>query len=539
MSERVKSTAGNLAVQGGILAAASLIVRLIGFFYRIPLVRMLGTEGMGYYSSAFTVYSYLLVLSSYALPSALSKIISKKIALKRYKEAHQIFKAALFLGLLLGLVTSSILYFGAGTIASLIGNEGSAIGFKALAPSMMLFTFLAVFRGYFQGHNTMVPTALSQIIEQIFNAAFSLGLAAIMLKESLQMGAAGGTLGTAFGVFAGLSMMLVIYYFYRPTIHKRLKLDQTSSALPSVLTSWQIIYMTAIPMMIGSSIYNLSNMVDMVMFQRGLLYLGYKPEVVSNMYGLLESKYRLILTLPISIASALAAASIPSITASMARKEVGMVKKKATMAIKTVLMISIPSAFGLGFMAKPILWMLFGTDNLETAALLMQIGAVSVIFFSISGISIGILQGINKMYVPVRNAVIGVVVKIIGFALLIYVFDTGLVGAVAINVVFSMIVGSANFYSIQKEIKLNMNYKTAVILPLMAAGLMSGVALSVYWLMMLLSNHNTIATMVAIIFAGISYLLVLVKIGGLTEDDMKVLPMGTKLIGLARVLRLI
>ena len=539
MSERVKSTAGNLAVQGGILAAASLIVRLIGFFYRIPLVRMLGKEGMGYYSSAFTVYSYLLVLSSYALPSALSKIISKKLALKRYREAHQIFRAALLLGLLLGVITSSILYFGADTLARLIGNEGSAIGFKALSPSMLLFTFLAVFRGYFQGHNTMVPTAVSQIIEQVFNAAFSLGLAAIMLKESLQMGAAGGTLGTAFGVAAGLMMMVVIYYFYRPTIHKRLKYDQTTIELPGVLTSWQIIYMTAIPMMIGSSIYNLSNMVDMVMFQRGLLYLGYKPEVVSNMYGLLESKYRLILTLPISIASALAAASIPSISASMARREYDVVKKKATMAVKTVLLISIPSAFGLGFMAKPILWMLFGTDNLETAALLMQIGAVSVIFFSISGISIGILQGINKMYVPVRNSIMGVVVKIIGFALLIYVFDTGLVGAVAINVVFSMIVASANFYSIHKEIKLSLNYKTVVVFPLIAAGLMSGVALLVYWMMMAGLNHNTASTMVAIVIAGLTYLAALLKLGGLTEEDMKVLPMGTKLTRVARALRLI
>lgn len=539
MSERVKSTAGNLAVQGGILAAATLIVRLIGFFYRIPLVRMLGTEGMGYYSSAFTVYSYLLVLSSYALPSALSKIISKKLALKRYKEAHQIFRAALLLGLLIGVITSSILYFGADTLARWIGNEGSAIGFRALAPSMLLFTFLAVFRGYFQGHNTMVPTAVSQIIEQVFNAAFSLGLAAILLKESLQMGAAGGTLGTAFGVLAGLIVMVIIYYFYRPTIHKRLKQDHAVMELPSVLTSWQIIYMTAIPMMIGSSIYNLSNMVDMVMFQRGLLYLGYAPKVVSNMYGLLESKYRLILTLPISIASALAAASIPSIAASMARKEVDMVKKKATMAVKTVLMISIPSAFGLGFMAKPILWMLFGTDKLETATLLLKIGAVSVVFFSVSGISIGILQGINKMYVPVRNSIIGVVVKIIGFALLIYVFDTGLIGAVAINVVFSLIVASANFYSIQKEIKLSLNYKTVVVYPLIAAGLMSGVALAVYWMMMAGVNHNSVATMVAIIFAGLTYLATLIKIGGLTEEELNVLPMGTKLTKVARALRLI
>ncbi len=317
MGSRSKSTTSDLAVQGGILAATSLIVRLIGFFYRIPLVNMLGTEGMGYYSSAFEIYSYMLVISSYALPSALSKIISRKLALKRYREAHQIFRSALLLGLLIGVIMSSILYFAAEPLSILVGSEGGAMGFRALAPSMLFFTFLAVFRGYFQGHNTMVPTAVSQIVEQIFNAAFSLGLAAFFLRETIQKGAAGGTLGTAFGVGAGLIFMVVIYLFARPSIHKRLKRDQASIGIPNIFTSWQIIYMTAIPMMIGSSIYNLSNIVDMVLFQRGLLSHGYEQAVVSSMYGVLSSKYRLILTLPISISSALAAASIPSIAASM------------------------------------------------------------------------------------------------------------------------------------------------------------------------------------------------------------------------------
>lgn len=538
MGERTKSSASNLAVQGGILAATSLIVRLIGFFYRIPLVRMLGTEGMGYYSSAFEIYSYMLVISSYALPSALSKIISKKLAMKRYREAHQIFRSAILLGLLIGLISSSILYFAAEPLSVLVGSEGGAMGFRALAPSMLLFTFLAVFRGYFQGHNTMVPTAISQIVEQVFNATFSLSLAAFFMRETIQKGAAGGTLGTAFGVGAGLVFMIVIYVFARPSIHKRLRRDHTAVELPGVLTSWQIIYMTAIPMMIGSSIYNLSNIVDMVLFQRGLLSHGYQQAVVSSMYGVLASKYRLILTLPISIASALAAASIPSIAASMATKEYAMVKKKAAMAIKTVLMISIPSAYGLGVLAGPILLMLFGDEGLADATLLMRIGAVSVIFFSVTGISTGILQGINKMYAPVLNSAIGIVFKIAAFIILIYVFDTGLIGAVVINVVFSFIVAIANVYSIQTTIKLKLDYKSTVVSPLIAGAIMSVVALATHTMMMAATGINTVATLLAISVAGLTYGVALLKFGGVTEEDLRILPMGNKIMKTAKKLRL-
>jgi len=175
---------------------------------------------------------------------------------------------------------------------------------------------------------------------------------------------------------------------------------------------------------------------------------------------------------------------------------------------------------------------------LETSALLMRIGAVSVIFFSISGISTGILQGINKMYAPVRNSAFGIGFKIIAFIVMIYVFDTGLVGAVIINVIFSMIVAVANFYSIQKTIKLQLDYKSSVVLPLIAGAVMSVVALAVHTMMMAATSGNTIATMLSIVVAGLTYFVVLLKFGGVSEKDIKVLPMGNKIMKMVKKLRL-
>lgn len=534
----VRKSTGNLALQGGILAATSLFVRLIGFFYRVPLVRLLGEEGMGYYSSSFEIYSYVLVISTYALPAALSKIISNKLTLKHYKEAHQIFRAALLLGLLMGVATSGLLFFQAENIAALIGSSGSVYAIKALAPSLLIFSVLAVFRGYFQGHNTMIPTAISQIIEQVFNAIFSLFLAYLLLKQGLIYGAAGGTLGTGIGAFFGLTFIVFVYGIARPRLKKRLKKDTATKEIPGLFTTWQIIFMTAAPMLIGTSVYNLSNLVDMVMFQRGLLYHGYEETFVSAQYGILSSKYRLILTLPISIASALAAASIPSISASLALKEYAVVKNKATMAIKTVLMISIPSAYGLGVLAKPVLLLLFGSTSIEIASLLMRIGAVSVVFFSVSGISIGILQGLGLMKVPMKHSLIAIVIKVSMMVILIYVFDTGLIGAVIANVLFSVIVAGTNYYSIQKEIKLHLNYREVVIYPLIAGLVMSIVALAVHLMIMSIGEMNSVATIAAIFAAIPTYFIVLLKLGGIHDSDLLILPMGDKLLSIVKRLKL-
>lgn len=537
MSKKNRS-AGNLALQGGILAATSLIVRLIGFFYRIPLVNILGVEGMGYYSSSFDIYAYMLVISTYAMPSALSKIISNRIALKRYKEAQQIFKAALLLGLIVGLLTSSILFFQADRIAMIVGSAGSAMAMKALAPSLLVFSVLAVFRGYFQGHNTMVPTAISQVIEQVFNAVFSLSLAYLFLRQGLVYGAMGGTLGTGIGAFFGLVFIFIIYMMVHPRFKEHIDQAPSDEQVPGLFTNWQIIFMTAVPMLIGSSVYNMANLIDMVMVQRGMLFQGYEPKFVSEMYGVLAAKYRLILTLPISIVSALAAASIPSISTSMANKDYPMVQQKATFAVKIVFLISVPSAMGLGFLAKPILWMIFGTDTLYISAQLMQIGAVSVVFFSLSGISIGILQGLGKMMVPVKHSIVALIAKVIMLYILVFVFDTGLVGAVIAGVLFSIIVALTNFHSIQTEIELNLHIKQIAGVPIIAGMVMSGAALVLYEGLIFLTKSNTVGTLVAIVVAVPVYLTVLIWLDGISEEEMALLPAGRKMVGFCKKVHL-
>lgn len=535
MSGDKKSAVRSLAVHGGILAITSLLVRLIGFFYRIPMFNKLGAEGVGYYNGAYQIYAYILVISSYGLPSALAKIVSQKHAQKRYREAHDVFKSALVLGLLIGLITSAGMYFGAGLLAKLIKQEGSFHSFQALAPSLFMFSVLAVFRGYFQGHNTMVPTAVSQIVEQVFNAAFSLLFVTWWMGESVAMGAAGGTLGTAFGIGAGLVVVVAIYWVARPTFNRRVARDRASTERYSLLKGWRVIYGTALPILIGASVYNLSNLIDALLFQRGLQSHGHDAVWAAEMYGTMGS-YMLLLTLPISIASALAAASIPSITASVAKKEEDVVRRKATLAFKTVLIVSIPAAFGLAMMAGPILHMIYRSGDLPLMGRLMGIGAMSVVFFSISGIITGILQGLGKLYVPIRNALVGILFKVVAYGLFIYVLDTGIYGAVIINVIFGAVVALLNLIALQKHLRLKWAFWQDLGAPIVASLLMGIMAVITFTVLMSITGHLTLATLVGITVGGVSYVFLLIGFGGVDEEGLRALPLGHKIVKLSKKL---
>ena len=185
-----------IAKQGAILAATSFIVRFIGALYRVPMANILGDEGMGYYSNAFNIYMYLLIISSYAMPTAISKIVSGQIALGKRKEAHQLFKASVILNILISSFFAMVLYFIAAPYAKFIQLPGAELAIKCLTPSLLIFAIMSSLRGYFQGMHTMIPTALSQIIEQIFNVIFSILLSYLLVKKGTEFAAAGGTMGT-------------------------------------------------------------------------------------------------------------------------------------------------------------------------------------------------------------------------------------------------------------------------------------------------------------------------------------------------------
>ncbi|TAH72860.1 MAG: polysaccharide biosynthesis protein, partial [Anaerolineaceae bacterium] len=325
-------------IQGSILAVASLIVRVIGLIYRIPMTRIIGDEGMGLYTIAYELYSVALILSSYSLPLAVSKLVAAKSITKEYRNTYRIFICAMGFAFIVGLAAFLILFFGANFFATVLNNDPNVIlPIRVLAPTLFVFSIMGVFRGFYQGKNTMIPTAISQVIEQVINAVVSVAAAYYLMKNysaSINVaayGAAGGTLGTLTGALAGLLFLLFVYILYRPVIQRQIRGDRTTY-LESYKDIFKMLIITISPIILSQTVYHISGVIDNAMFGNimatkevtyfdntvfnntvpGSLYTAENIRILLGIYG---NKYRNLSNVPVAIASAIGAAIVTSITA--------------------------------------------------------------------------------------------------------------------------------------------------------------------------------------------------------------------------------
>ncbi|MBC7959301.1 MAG: polysaccharide biosynthesis protein [Vallitaleaceae bacterium] len=530
-----KSRTNSLVVQGGVLAIAFIFVRLIGFFYRIPLANLLTDEGSGYYNNSFVIYTFFLMVSTYGFPNAISKLTAEKHAQKKYKEAQVIFKSALSLALLLGVVFSIILWFGAKELAILSGTPKSFYSIRALAPALFCFSLLSVFRGYFQGMNTMVPTAISQVIEQIFNAVFSLILAAILVKKGVEYGASGSTIGTGIGA---LSAFLFLAFVYKAASHtiirKNLKLDQQKFSKKSIFHYWKIILWLAFPMVLGTIIMNLTNVIDMFMFQRALLFKGLTSAKAAELYGFYTMKNQILINLPVAVAAALSTASIPGLSASVINNEVKAIEHKINTALRATLLTMIPAAVGLFVLAYPILTMLFKGDHLDLAAKLLQLSTLSAVFFGISTVCIGLIQGLGKLKQQVYISLIALVVKVLFNFVFFYLFDLRLYGAIFSNTIYAIFSAYLSIRVIKQVVKIKIDFKRTIAIPALASVFMGIVCYVMYYVVGGISGSNTLATLMAIFMSFLAFGFLMIKLGGISENEILAFPKGAGLVAILR-----
>ena len=227
--ETNKKNESNFLVQGSILAIASLLSRIIGLIYRIPLTAIIGDVGNDYYAVAMEVYSILLLISSYSLPLAVSKLVSTRMAKGQRKNAYRIFKGALIFATVSGMIAGLVVYFGAGVITDFLRTPLSIFALQVLAPTLLVVAILGVVRGFFQGMGTMMPSAVSQLIEQIVNAIVSIWTAYMLYEYGSRIGAvlgnasyygeaygaAGGTTGTGVGALFALIFVVIVFLIYK------------------------------------------------------------------------------------------------------------------------------------------------------------------------------------------------------------------------------------------------------------------------------------------------------------------------------------
>lgn len=551
MKEKKKS-GNNFLVQGTILAAASIIAKVIGLIYRIPLQNILGNEGNSYYSTANEIYAIVLMISCFNLPLAVSKLVSERVHRGEYRNAHRVFLCAVRFALVSGGSLALLTYVFAGVITKyLMSYELAVYGLRVLAPAIFISAILGTFRGYFQGYSTMVPTAVSQVIEQIVNAVVTLVCADIMYSYGVSLaaqngneslgpawGAAGGTFGTVASITVALIFMMFVYTAQGKTLRRNMRRDQ-SSRRESERAIYRQLIMTILPVILSTVIYNISNVADQGIFNKVLQGQGYTAAQYGSIWGIYSGQFRVLMNVPLALASCLAPSIVPSLTAAMANRNRGEARQKISISVRFTMMLTIPCAAGMAALAKPIITMLFKNDTgVPLATGIMQVGALMIIFYALSTLTTGILQGLGKLQAPLINCSIALVFHFILLYVLLTVGNLNIYAVIYSNIFFALIVCILNALSIKRCLNYRQEIYKTFIVPSIVSIIMAAAVYIVYSIFHTFAG-NTVSTILSVIAGVVVYGIGLVSFRGITIEELAMFPKGHLLIKMLRKLGLV
>lgn len=549
-----KNKKDGFIMQAGILAAASIICRMIGLLYRGPLTGIIGDEGNGYYSTAYNIYTIVLLVSSYSIPSAIAKVLAQRLALKEYRNAQRIFKCSLVYVMVVGGAASLILFIGAPSFV--MGNSIPVL--RVFAPTIFFYGLLGVLRGYFQAHRTMMQTSVSQILEQILNAAVSLGAAYALMQTAAaaggdgstqaMYGAVGSAIGTGSGVIAALLFMAVIYLLNHKMIKKRADYDRTETQ-ESYWDIFKLMMAVVTPFILSTCIYNLTTALNQTIYLRMMVkYKEMDVIAATTELGIFSTKAVTISNIPIALASAMSSAIVPTIASTYAQGSVKQTKKKIAYAIKVTMLISIPAAVGIGVLARPVMMVLFPQlESLELASRLLAGLAATVVLYGLSTLTNAALQGIGKVNTPVINAVIAIAVQTAVLVSILYYTDWGVYGVMAATVLYSLLMCILNNIFMRKYLGYKQEIDKTFVRPVFCAVIMGAAAYGIYegmsYVLALFMESayfmNLIAFGIAALIGAMLYFVLAVKLKAVKETDLKGLPKGRMIVKAAKKMKLL
>ena len=536
--------------QGAILAVATVLTKVIGVIYRIPLANILGDAGNGFYGYAYQIYAMALMVSSLSLPTAVSKLVSARLAAGQKRNSVRVFRCSMVFAVVVGTVITAAVFFGADAISVYaMKSPLSVYALKMLAPGLFLVAVMAVIRGYFQGLGSMMPTAVSQIIEQLIRAVISIAGAGIFVDMGTRAGekageellgpaygAAGATLGTVLGALIALVFLFFVVWAYRGKMNRQYRTDRSGKE-DSYRHILKVLVLTAVPILFSTAIYNINQILDLTIFNHIMDAQGYVEEEYMALQGIYSGKYDTLVNVPLSIPWALCSSVVPSLTAAVATRSRKLVHEKIDQTLRLTMVITIPCGVGFLVLASPLMVLLYN-DASKTPAYLLMLGSVVVVLYAWSSISNSILHGLNHISSPAKNACIALAVHLIAFVLMMTAFKMNVYALAAGNIVFAACMCWLNERKVHKVCGFRINIMDTFVKPLIASAVMGAAAYGVYFALDHLIGGRWIPIIIAIIIAMLVYVAVVLKIGTLSDADIEALPMGARLLRLCRKLRL-
>ena len=579
-----------------ILAMGILVVKVIGLFYKIPLVNIIGSEGSADFNNAYNIYSVLLTISTAGLPVAVSKMVSEANALGRQNQVHKVFRLSLAAFLTLGVVSFLIMYFGSEQLAGMMHDSLAAAGIRALAPAVICVGCLSAFRGYAQGHGNMTPTAVSQILEALCKLVIGLGLAYWLVRagQPSHVAAAGAITGVTVGTILALAYMIFNFVSTRMREEK-----DTQDAPDSARRILSTLMNTANPITISSSMGGIVTVIDSALVQGQIqkvlisdpdswaLYQqvvdfapleaardawqqavssGAAAEAVSQLYGAVElaaenisrslygnySGALTIYNLPLSLMAAITASVIAAVSAALARRDRRGAARITGSALRITALLAFPMGVGLFVLGTPIIRLIFPELDASVAGPLLSTLGIASIFVCLMLVCNSVLQAHGFINLPVVIMALGGVVKIVTNYNLVAVPTIGISGAPVGNVLCFGLCMVLDLVVIARVIHGRPDYLPLLAKPAAAAGVMGLGAWAVYGLLSKLLSYeevtqagetiqtlgktgNGIAVMGAILIAVIIYAVLVVALRAISREDLSLMPKGDKI---AKILRL-
>ena len=546
MSRKREHSSGDFLIQGSILAIASIAAKIIGLIYRVPLTNILGDSGNSYYSTANEIYTLILMISSFSLPLAISRMMSERIAKGEYRNANRVFLCAMRFAVVFGGGAALITYAFAGLLTKYVMNfELAKYGLRVIAPAILIFAITGTFRGYFQGFGTMVPTAVSQVIEQIINAIVSIVCAGIMFRYGMQLaaqqnnellgpawGAAGATFGTVASVSVAMLFMMVMYSRQRRQMNKLMRSD-TESKRESDRIIYRILMLTILPIIFSTLVYNISNVVDQGIFNAVLKGQGYTEAQYSVIWGIYTGKFRVLMNVVLSLASSLGPAIVPSMTNLVIkdRRSRREACNKISSAIRFTMIFSIPGALGLAALGGPVIEMLFHPESgLPLSAGILQAGAPMIILYALSTLTTSILQGLGRLKDPLIHCCIALVIHIMALYMMLTRTGLNIYAVIYANTLFALIVTILNALAIRRMLGYRQEVLRTFVIPLAASAIMAFGAFGIYSLLHMVLGVS-VSTIIAILAGVFIYSISLVALGGISSSEILRLPKGRQLLG--------
>ena len=531
---RVAQTQKQNSFFGGaaILAAGILIVKLIGMFYKIPLINIIGEAGAADFNNAYNIYAVLLTVSTAGLPVAVSKLVSEANALNRRNQVSRVFHVALVTFIILGSISSLIMFIFAQPLANLQGDSLAAPAVRVMALSCFFVCTMSAYRGYAQGHSDMVPTAVSQVLEAMTKLIVGLFLAWYLLRLGFgsEFSAAGAIAGvTASGL---VSLVYLMIRFRRKNSAQGLaKTDDRPESAKHIL---KVLASIAIPITLSSSVVPITTYLDTVQVQNLLQSaLGYSEELAVSLYGCYQ-KAITIYNLPSAFMVSLTACIVPAVSAALTKKDKIGAGKIAESALRVGALLALPAGVGLAVLSGPIIQMLYPETNQEIASHCLMVLGIASAFVCMMLLCNAILQANGRAALPIWFIAIGSATKLIVNFILVQMPSVGIKGAPVGTLVCFMLVSVMELIAIKRVTPHPPKYLRVFVKPVIAAAIMGAAARAAYGI---LAGHlgNTMSVAGGIVVGAIVYAILVLVLRIVSKDDLSLMPKGDKIAKLLHI----